>query len=174
MGSPAAAQIAATSPAMAAVTVPPVSEEPPPPPPAPLESADAEYDEAGSDELEWPADLGPAAPANYRADLFAEAQPELETDLPAPLQLPAGTTGPAASPPRTAAPVTLPAGSGLLDSATAQRAIDRLVALHFLASPADAQNPEALGKAIRDFQASIGISPSGTMDRDTVGRLTLP
>ena len=181
----AAAQIAATSPAMATVTVPPASEEPPPPPP--LESADAETveaeaEEAASDELAWPPEPGPVAPADYRADLFAEPQPETETDLPATPQPPTGVSNPAnelasepsAPGPRPAQTVTLPAGSGLLDSATAQRAIDRLVALHFLASPADAQNPDLLVQAIKDFQASIGISPSGTMDRDTVGRLTLP
>ena len=66
----------------------------------------------------------------------------------------------------------LPAASGALDSATVKRIIDRLVALHFLASAANADNPEALDQAIRSFQANIGISASGTLDRDTVGRLT--
>ena len=66
----------------------------------------------------------------------------------------------------------LPAASGALDSATVKRIVDRLVALHFLASVADAENPEALDLAIRSFQTNIGISASGTLDRDTVGRLT--
>ena len=66
----------------------------------------------------------------------------------------------------------LPAASGALDSATVKRIIDRLVALHFLASAGDADTPEALDQAIRSFQTNIGISASGTLDRDTVGRLT--
>ncbi|KUR70313.1 hypothetical protein AQZ52_15815 [Novosphingobium fuchskuhlense] len=68
----------------------------------------------------------------------------------------------------------LPAGSGVLDSATVQRIVDRLVSLHFLANAADAQDPDLLTQAIREFQANAGISPSGTLDRDTVGRLTTP
>lgn len=72
------------------------------------------------------------------------------------------------------AAAALPAGSGVLDSATVQRIVERLVGLHFLANPADAQDPETLIDAIRAFQLSVGISPSGTFDRDTVGRLTTP
>lgn len=164
---------------MAGVTVPLALPEPPPLPP---ETAEPE-----------PAELAAPAkppPEDYRADLYDEAkpkaeeeadvwsEPESEADIPAPLPQPNQASKPASEPsapgPRPVQPVTLPSGSGLLDSATAQRAIDRLVALHFLASPADAQNPDTLVQAIKDFQASIGISPSGTMDRDTVGRLTLP
>ena len=77
-----------------------------------------------------------------------------------------------ATPSAPAVTAALPPGSGVLDSATVQRIVDRLLALHFLASAADAQDAEALAQAIRDFQSSIGISASGTLDRDTVGRLT--
>lgn len=160
---------------MAAVTAPPASAEPLPPPP--LDTSGPAADEP---EPEEPAIAIPAQPppANYRADLFDEPPPETQANRPAPSP-PADqtdTTGGArsSSAPHIAPPATLPAGSGTLDSATTQRIIDRLVELHFLNSAADAQNPDAVVLAIRDFQASIGISPSGTMDRDTVGRLTLP
>ena len=83
---------------------------------------------------------------------------------------------PGAAPPPDAPPAAaaLPAGAGVLDSATVQRIIDRLVSLNFLANAAEAQDPDRLTAAIRDFQSSAGISPSGTFDRDTVGRLTTP
>ncbi|WP_292929563.1 peptidoglycan-binding domain-containing protein [Novosphingobium sp. PASSN1] len=77
----------------------------------------------------------------------------------------------AAAPPAATA---LPAGAGVLDSATVQRIVDRLVSLNFLANAVEAQDPDRLTAAIRDFQSSAGISPSGTFDRDTVGRLTTP
>lgn len=177
---PVAAQIAPTSPAMATVTVPPASAEPPPPPP--LDSADMEVEEEEPGEAESLAEPEPAQepapqpapPADYRADLFGEAHPETGADLPAAPLPPARADEPAPPAPMPAQAVTLPSASGLLDSASVQRAIDRLVALHFLASPADGQNPDTLVQAIKDFQTSIGISPTGTMDRDTVGRLTLP
>jgi hypothetical protein len=79
-----------------------------------------------------------------------------------------------ASAPVAASAAALPAGSGALDSATVQRIVDRLVALHLLSSSADAQNPDAMIQAIKDFQTGAGISPSGTLDRDTIGRLTTP
>ena len=81
---------------------------------------------------------------------------------------------PAASAPPIPPAAALPAGSGVLDSATVQRIVDRLVSLHILASAADAQDPDRLTAAIRDFQTSAGISPTGIFDRDTVGRLTSP
>lgn len=84
---------------------------------------------------------------------------------------PPADTPPADTPPAAAA---LPAGAGVLDSATVQRIVDRLISLNFLANAAEAQDPDRLTAAIRDFQSSAGISPSGTFDRDTVGRLTTP
>jgi hypothetical protein len=78
------------------------------------------------------------------------------------------------SQPQPAPPAALTAGSGTLDSATGQRITERLVALHFLPAAADAQNPDTLTQAIRDFQTSAGISPTGMLDRDTIGRLTTP
>ncbi len=83
-----------------------------------------------------------------------------------------GATAPAAPPAPSAA--ALPAGSGVLDSATVQRIVERLVALHFLGNAADAHDPETLIDALRAFQTSSGISPTGTLDRDTIGRLTTP
>jgi len=79
-----------------------------------------------------------------------------------------------AAPPLAPQAAALPAGSGALDSATVQRIVDRLVALHYLTNAAEAQNPDAMVQAIKDFQSGAGISPSGTLDRDTIGRLTTP
>ena len=88
--------------------------------------------------------------------------------------VPAPSPAPATSPAPPPAAAALPAGSGVLDSATVQRIVDRLVSLHFLANAADAQDPDLLTQAIREFQSNAGISPSGTLDRDTVRRLTTP
>ena len=145
-----------------------------------------------------PADVSPVlapgpvlAPADQGTDLFTPSADDGRDALP--LTLPgneggqagavmadpsasshhhgaAATSAPAASSPAAA----LPAGSGALDSATVQRIVERLVALHFLASASDAQSADTLAQAIRDFQTSTGISPSGTLDRDTIGRLTTP
>jgi peptidoglycan hydrolase-like protein with peptidoglycan-binding domain len=93
---------------------------------------------------------------------------------PVPDALPVAVPPPAGSPQASPDAAALPAGSGVLDSATVQRIVDRLVSLHFLANAADAQDPDTLTQAIREFQANAGISPSGTLDRDTVGRLTTP
>ncbi|WP_298191355.1 peptidoglycan-binding domain-containing protein [Novosphingobium sp.] len=105
----------------------------------------------------------------HAPDEPAAAEVPLPLDLvPAPPPAPTASSSP---PPAAAA---LPAGSGVLDSATVQRIVDRLVSLHFLANAADAQDPDLLTQAIREFQSNAGISPSGTLDRDTVGRLTTP
>ena len=180
-GGLAQAQTAATTPAISATDTPdqnapsepvvtgwpPEPSPQPEPQPAPQPAAPAPHDADANGG--WPAPL-PDAPA--------AAVPGIEGDVPdAP---PPAMHRPDPDPPSPAAPVTtpaaaaLPAGSGALDSATVQRIVERLVALHFLASTADAQNPDTMAQAIRDFQSSTGISPSGTLDRDTIGRLTTP
>jgi hypothetical protein len=110
-----------------------------------------------------------AVPAPDETPVADPLLPGDSTIPPVPAPLP--TTLADAPPPLAAA---LPAGSGVLDSATVQRIVDRLVQLHFLASAADAQDPDTLTEAIREFQINAGISPTGTLDRDTVGRLTTP
>ena len=67
--------------------------------------------------------------------------------------------------------IALPPGSAALDAASVQRVIARLVALHVLGTPMDAQDPALLAAAIRSFQSSIGIASTGALDRDTLGRL---
>lgn len=69
------------------------------------------------------------------------------------------------------AAIPQPAGAGSLDSATIQRITDKLVGLRFLSSAADAQDPGLFADAVKAFQSSVGISPTGTLDRDTIGRL---
>ncbi len=83
----------------------------------------------------------------------------------------AAPPSPAPAPQTNASAIALPAGSGSLDSTTVQRIVDRLVGQHFLTSAADAQDPALFTEAIKAFQASVGISPTGMLDRDTIGRL---
>lgn len=105
----------------------------------------------------------------------AAAEPSLPPTVPSPLSPshPQGRQQPVVTAAAGAA-AALPAGSGTLDSATVQRIIERLIALHFLASVSDAQSQDVVTQAIKDFQSSAGISPTGTLDRDTIGRLTTP
>jgi len=117
-----------------------------------------------------------------------QTPPPLEDEPPRPAAEPAGTgplplvvptettaPAPAATPPRSGSSLAaLPSGSGLLDSATVQRMIERLVALHFLGNAESGENPDTLVQAIKDFQQSAGIGATGTLDRDTIGRLTTP
>lgn len=67
--------------------------------------------------------------------------------------------------------IALPAGSGAVDSTTAQRMVERLVELHLLGSPAEAQDPALFAEAIKAFQARSGIAATGFLDRDTIGLL---
>jgi len=180
-GGQAQAQTAATPPAIAATDKPDQN--------APSEPAVTGWAPEPSQQSGQQPEPQPAAPAPHDADSNggwpaplpdapAAAVPGLEGDVPDALPaathrqdpaIPAPVTTPAATP-----AAALPAGSGALDSATLQRIVERLVALHFLASTADAQNPDTMAQAIRDFQSGTGISPSGTLDRDTIGRLTTP
>ena len=147
---PAAAQTTPTSPAMATAAATAGDQDGEAEPQG--EDAAPEVDPGGfpddpTDTLDLPppSKATPAAPDNRNSNSPGAPRPDLSA---------------------------LPAASGALDSATVKRIVDRLVALHFLASAADADNPEALDQAIRSFQTNIGISASGTLDRDTVGRLT--
>jgi len=119
--------------------------------------------------FESSAAVAPEAPASNTPEI---SLPDDPADAPiAQTDPPARIASPPAQPPPTLT-AALPPGASVLDSATVQRIADRLLELHFLPSAADAQNPDAMAQAIRDFQTSVGISPSGTLDRDTVGRLT--
>jgi hypothetical protein len=156
------------------------AEEVPPEPDAELDAAEPDADAAEADapaEADGEAAEADAPDAATGADVGGFPQVEGE-----PLAAPAAggpqpRSAPAPAPalrPAPQAAAALPAGSGTLDSATVQRIVDRLVALHFLSSAMDAQNPELIAQAIRDFQLSAGISPTATLDRDTIGRLTTP
>ena len=151
--SAAFAQSAVTSPALS----PAVEPRDPADPPLPIL-----YDDLMRD------DEPPSKPSAATGPTSAAAPPDAVTvpDLPPPATAPLVTPSPVAA--------ALPAGSGVLDSATVQRIVDRLVAMHFLYAAADAQDSEVMAQAIRDFQESAGISPTGTLDRDTIGRLTTP
>jgi hypothetical protein len=151
-GSAAFSQSAVTSPALSTEVAPPDSAAP-----LPLGYDDLLQDNEPPSRP--PASTGPTSVA---APPDAVSVP----DLPPPATAPLVTPQPVAA--------ALPSGSGVLDSATVQRIVDRLVAMHFLYAAADAQDADALTQAIRDFQESAGISPTGTLDRDTIGRLTTP
>ncbi|MFM9937549.1 MAG: peptidoglycan-binding domain-containing protein [Novosphingobium sp.] len=170
---------AATSPAMGELTEVQPADEPttaaentpseavtsePEPPADPEPEPDPEADPqpmAGSDVGGFSRDEGDAAAPSV-------AQGRISAPLAPPKSRQPAVTAAAA------AAAALPAGSGTLDSATVQRIIERLIALHFLASAADAQSQDVVTLAIKDFQSSAGISPTGTLDRDTIGRLTTP
>jgi len=72
-------------------------------------------------------------------------------------------------------PVTLPQPKKdkPLDPVVAQLIVVRLVALHLLASTADAQDPVKVGDAIRGFQSGIGSKPTGVLDRKTIALMAL-
>jgi Putative peptidoglycan binding domain len=195
-GHAARAQSTATSPAMDAVTAVPDAGDPPrahdgephsvpdadigaPIPPPPLPEPEAALPSAG--DAAPLADFDLSDPPSSSSAVAATV-PGIEDELPdaGNANAPATTRrrGTPSSPvmqagaPQVAA--ALPAGSGTLDSATVQRIVDRLVALHLLASAADAQNADAMVQAIKQFQTSSGITPSGALDRDTLGLLLTP
>jgi len=60
-----------------------------------------------------------------------------------------------------------------LNPVVAQLIVVRLVALHLLASPTDAQDPVKLGDAIKGFQSGIGSKPTGLLDRKTIALMAL-
>ena len=66
---------------------------------------------------------------------------------------------------------TIAAGQAQTDSATMRRIAMKLVALGFLGRADDADDPAVLSDAVRAYQGASGIAPTGTLDRDTIGRL---
>ncbi|WP_225206590.1 peptidoglycan-binding domain-containing protein [Novosphingobium huizhouense] len=82
---------------------------------------------------------------------------------------PASAPAPAAAGP---APADLAlSGQPQTDSATMRRIAMKLVALGFLGRADDADDPAVLSDAVRAYQSASGIAPTGTLDRDTIGRL---
>ena len=61
---------------------------------------------------------------------------------------------------------------GLLDHATLEKVRQRLRSHGLLANADDSEN--GLTAAIRRFQASIKMPETGSLDRDTLGRLLVP
>lgn len=62
--------------------------------------------------------------------------------------------------------------SGSLDQSTLERVRQRLRNLNLLANADDSEN--GLTEAIRRFQTSIRMPETGSLDRDTLGRLLVP
>jgi hypothetical protein len=60
-----------------------------------------------------------------------------------------------------------------LDPTIAQQVIARLVQLHLLDSAADAQDARKAADAVRGFQASAGLKPTGVLDRKTLALMAL-
>jgi hypothetical protein len=60
-----------------------------------------------------------------------------------------------------------------LDPVTVQLIVARLVRLHALDRPADAQDPAKLADAVRAVQAGMGIKATGLLDRHTIALLAL-
>ena len=109
-----------------------------------------------------------AAALALLAALMTGAVPPVDGDLPnpAPGFNSAQDTGPApafARPKREAA----------LDPAIAALVVDRLVALHLLDKPADAQDAAKAAEAIKGFQSGLGLKPTGVLDHKTLAFFAL-
>ncbi len=60
-----------------------------------------------------------------------------------------------------------------LDAAVAQLVVNRLLQLRLLDNAADAQDPAKAAAAIRGFQSSVGLKPTGLLDRRTLALFAL-
>lgn len=60
-----------------------------------------------------------------------------------------------------------------LDPVTVQLIVARLVQLHALGTPAEAQDPAKLADAVRAVQSGMGIKVTGLLDRRTIALLAL-
>ena len=102
------------------------------------------------------------------AALLIGATPPVDGDLPkvAPGFASAIDTGPAPA-------FAQPAHDAPLDPAIAALVVDRLVALHLLDNPAEAQDAGKAAQAIRGFQAGVGLKPTGVLDRKTLAFFAL-
>jgi hypothetical protein len=61
-----------------------------------------------------------------------------------------------------------PAREASLDPVVAAQVVARLVALHLLDTPADADDPVKARAAIAGFQSGLGLRPTGVLDRRTL------
>lgn len=115
-------------------------------------------------------DLAPTTPVAHDQPTDADAprlvipRATLHHVAPRPLPRPTSDTPPASQP-------TLPSAAGPIDPTTTQRIIARLVQLHWLNSATDAQDAGQLTAAIKAYQGSVGIPPTGLLDGDTIGML---
>lgn len=110
--------------------------------------------------------IGAIAVALCAAWLIAAAPP-VDGDLPkAAPGFAALDTGPAPAfvQPRHDAP---------LDPPVAALVVARLVQLHLLDTPADAQDAARAAEAVRAFQTSVGLKPTGLLDRKTLALMAL-
>lgn len=154
-----------------------------PQPPLPERSTTVNDDGTILPDIQVPAPVpGSGTPAPDRAPTSDTASVAFDAGNPAEegpgVDLPPAATIPPAAhahtlPPATEArsdPAINPAGANV-DSATMRRIAERLVMLNLLARADDAQDPALLAEALRAFQSASGIAPTGTLDRDTIGRL---
>ena len=102
------------------------------------------------------------------ATLLAGATPPVDGDLPKPAPGfdSALDTGPAPA-------FARPKHDAPLDAAIAALVVERLVALHLLDTPADAQNPARAAEAIRGFQSGLGLKPTGVLDHKALAFFAL-
>lgn len=67
----------------------------------------------------------------------------------------------------------LPKHDGPLDPTIVRLVVARLVQLHLLDNPAEAQDVAKATEAIRGFQSGVGLKPTGVLDRRTLAFFAL-
>lgn len=152
-----------------AASQPPVVEEDPFLLPELPEAVPADHTPPGT-QAGTPSATGSAASVSFDQEPVIPDDPDPK---PTGVKSHASPTQTASAPARPTQAVPEPAtqGNGTFDSGTMRRIAERLVSLNLLAHADDAQDSALLAEAIRTFQSNSGIAPTGTLDRDTVGRL---
>lgn len=60
-----------------------------------------------------------------------------------------------------------------IDPVTAQQVVARLLQLHLLDSADEARDAAKAADAVKEFQAGVGLKPTGVLDRKTLALLAL-
>ena len=115
-----------------------------------------------------PDPVTPAIPAQTPAQNPAQT---MDSDIAA--QNGTSAAGPGFDPDSPPTAFAQPRRDAPLDPVVAQLIVTRLIALHLLSGAHDAQDPAKAAAAVRNFQAGIGIKPTGVLDRKTIALMAL-